>query len=377
MKTLSPSLRRQLERTVVEARDVAEAGARAALEALAVHHHEAYEHMSEGQRTLRRRLRAHARQLGDRLDTHSGKQAIAHLIHECAYEHWHAMLFARFLAENHLLIEPEEGVAVTLEECEELAKDEGIDKWVMAGRFAHQMLPQVFRPDHPVFEVRFAREHQLKLEELVESLPAEVFTASDSLGWVYQFWQSKKKSEVNRSEVKIGADELPAVTQLFTEPYMVSFLLDNALGAWWATRRLSDADLREAETEIELRRKAAIPGVPLNYLRFVRSEDTPEPERMAPRCRCFRQLAGASGGFESPRPVLRLGALSGRGLLNASAHAHGAEGLHCPRRGRRSLAGQSARAGTGPALHRLSQPSHWLSPPGPIQTRGDIGPCQS
>jgi len=29
---------------------------------------------------------------------------------------------------------------------------------------------------------------------------------------------------------------LPAVTQLFTEPYMVDFLLHNSLGAWWATR---------------------------------------------------------------------------------------------------------------------------------------------
>ena len=286
MKTLSSEIRRHLERTVVEARAVAEAGARAALEALAVDHHEPYEHMSEERRMLRRLLRAHARQLGDRRDR-SGKQAIAHLVHECAYEHWHAMLFARFLAENHLLIEPEEGVAVTLKDCEELAEDEGIDKWVMAGQFAHQMLPQVFRPDHPVFEVRFAREHQLNLEELVESLPVEVFMATDSLGWVYQFWQSKKKSEVNKSEVKIGADELPAVTQLFTEPYMVSFLLDNALGAWWATHRLSDSDLREAETEIELRRKAAIPGVSLHYLRFVRSEDTPERKGWRPAAGAF------------------------------------------------------------------------------------------
>ena len=37
MKTLSTEYRRQLERTVIEARDVAEAGARGALEALAVH----------------------------------------------------------------------------------------------------------------------------------------------------------------------------------------------------------------------------------------------------------------------------------------------------------------------------------------------------
>ena len=59
------------------------------------------------------------------------------------------MLFARFLAENHLLIEPEMEVAITLNECEELAKEEGVDKWALAARFAHRMLPQVFRPDHP------------------------------------------------------------------------------------------------------------------------------------------------------------------------------------------------------------------------------------
>ena len=115
------------------------------------------------------------------------------------------------------------------------ARKEGVDKWALAARFAHRMLPQVFRPDHPVFEVQFAREYRLKLEGLVERLPTEVFTATDALGWVYQFWQTKKKDEVNRSEVKIGPDELPVVTQLFTEPYMVQFLLHNSLGSWWVS----------------------------------------------------------------------------------------------------------------------------------------------
>ena len=104
-------------------------------------------------------------------------------------------------------------------------------------------------------------------------LPQKVFTASDSLGWVYQFWQAKKKDEVNDSDVKIGAKELPAVTQLFTEPYMVCFLLDNTLGAWWAVRRLTDFDLKNSKSENELRKKAAISGVPLIYLRFLQKED--------------------------------------------------------------------------------------------------------
>ncbi len=280
-------LRRQLERAVVSAREVAETGSREALESLAVREGQPYEHMTGEQRALRRRLRAHARQLGDRRNADSGAQEIGRLTQECAYEHWHGMLFARFLAESELLIEPEHGVPVTLQECEELAREEGIDPWALAARFAHRMLPQVFRPDHPAFEVRLAHEHRLKLEGLVESLPIEVFTAADSLGWVYQFWQSSRKGEVNRSEVKIGADELPAVTQLFTEPYMVSFLLDNSLGAWWAARRLTDADLTNADSEADLRRAAALPRVPLDYLRFVQGDAADGPARWRPAAGAF------------------------------------------------------------------------------------------
>src|SRR6266496_2912497 len=80
------------------------------------------------------------------------------------------------------------------------------------------------------------RELRKTLEGVLDSLPAQVFTADDALGWVYQFWQSERKKRVNRSGGKIGAEELPAVTQLFTEDYMVRFLLENSLGAWWASR---------------------------------------------------------------------------------------------------------------------------------------------
>lgn len=113
MTPLAAELRRRLERAVVSARAAAETGAREALESLAVREGRPYDHMTEEQRALRRRLRAHARQLGDRRDADSGTQAIGRLAQECAYEHWHGMLFARFLAENELLIEPEHGVPVT------------------------------------------------------------------------------------------------------------------------------------------------------------------------------------------------------------------------------------------------------------------------
>lgn len=276
MQPLERSLRRELERTIQQAREIAEAAARTALAQLGVGEAKAYDYLNEAQRDLRRRLRVHGRQLGDELKA-SGEQETVRLLEEVAYEHWHRMLFARFLAENNLLMypDPQHPVPVTLAECEELAPDEGAKNgWELAARFASQMLPQIFRQDSPVLELTLPPENQQRLESLLTKLPAETFIASDALGWVYQFWQAKKKDEVNVSEVKIGARELPAVTQLFTEPYMVSFLLDNSLGAWWAARRLTDDDLQNAETEAELRQKASIPGVPFEYLRFVRDEET-------------------------------------------------------------------------------------------------------
>lgn len=296
MTTLATNLRNKLERVITEARDVAEAGAKAALEALAVHHHEPYSHMTPEERKLRNRLRAHARQLGDSVGDKKGAQAIDHLIAECAYEHWHRMLFARFLAENNLLIEPEMGVAISLQECEELAKEQKTDPWALASRYAQQMLPQIFRPDDALLQITYAREHRLKLENLLESLELEVFTASDSLGWVYQFWQSKSKEEVNKSEKKIGADELPAVTQLFTEPYMVHFLIQNSLGAWHAGKvfATNPALAQNATNEDELRQSLALPGITWNYLRFIR-DDGKDP---------WQPAAGTFGGW--PKKVSEL-----------------------------------------------------------------------
>ena len=274
MASLSSELRNRLDTAVKSARQEAEKGARKVLQTLAVDRHEPFGLMSVEERALRNRLRARGRQLGDMRHKTQGTQRIDHLAHEVAYEHWHRTLFARFLAESGLLIEPASGVAITRDECTELARETGEDPHVLAARFAQSALPQIFHTGNPVLDLALPPETRQALERLIDELPHAVFTADDSLGWVYQFWQSTKKDEINRSEVKIGADELSAVTQLFTEPYMVSFLLDNTLGAWWAPRRLSKADFQEAAAESDLRRKASIPGVSLNFLRFVRSEDT-------------------------------------------------------------------------------------------------------
>lgn len=236
LEPLAGDFRNALEVAVRAAREAAEVAAVAVLAHIGVAEVDSPSHLGEAQRVLRRRLRAHGRILGD-LRQPNGAQSVQHLVWEMAYEQWHRMLFARFLAERHLLMW-ESGVAVTLEECKYLAAESGQSLgvrsgWELAGRLAAKMLPQLLRPDSPVLEIAFAPEHQRALERLLDGLPLEVFQAADSLGWAYQFWQGKRKEEVNASQVKVGADELSPVTQLFTEPYMVDYLLHNTVGKWW------------------------------------------------------------------------------------------------------------------------------------------------
>jgi len=235
MAVLTSQQRGTLETAVKQARKLAEIGARNALHSLAVDHPEPFAHMNPDQRALRNRLRHKARLLGDDLPS-TGNQQIEHLGYELAYENWHKMLFAKFLESNNLLMHSS-GVAVTMEECEELAGEEGFtDKWDAAATYASKMLPAIFRTDDPLMQIQFAADDRIKLEAIIDALESYIFTADDALGWVYQFWQSDAKEAINKSGDKIDGAKLPAVTQLFTEPYMVHFLIDNTLGAWWVSR---------------------------------------------------------------------------------------------------------------------------------------------
>ena len=60
------------------------------------------------------------------------------------------------------------------------------------------------------------------------------FTDPDAIGWSYQFYQEEAKAAIDLKCKNGGKaasrSELAAKTQLFTEPYMVQWLLQNSLG---------------------------------------------------------------------------------------------------------------------------------------------------
>src|SRR6185437_9745422 len=143
VNTLARELRKELEKTVLKARHEAESGARKALEEYAVHEPVPYGFMDHQRQQLRERLRARGLQAGD-VRGKDGSQAIQHLCAEFAYEHWHRMLFARFLAENNLLIPPGQRpgkeIAISLDECRQMANEEKKDWITMASEYAQRML---------------------------------------------------------------------------------------------------------------------------------------------------------------------------------------------------------------------------------------------
>jgi len=226
MTVLEKSARNQLDKAVQAARRAATVGADRALRALAVDQEKKPAHLTPEQSELRRRLRVRCRGLGSWQE----------IVRAVAYEQWHRMLFARFLAENRLLIHPEYHAPVTLEECAEIARDRGLDQWEVAAGYAAGMLPGIFQQDDPFLLLKFAPEDRAALQEILAEIPAETFQTQDALGWTYQFWQTEEKAAVNKSGRKIEGADICAVTQLFTEPYMVQFLLQNTLGAWWLNR---------------------------------------------------------------------------------------------------------------------------------------------
>ena len=212
---------------MLAARRAAESASRAAIEGLGVFADRRPEHLDANQAALRNGLRAKWRQLG-------GDRAARRRVRVRAVAPDAVRPVPR---RERPAAAPAVQAPVTLAECEELAARAGrarclVGRGPLRRRDAARHLPP--RRSLRAAAPRPGRPPRAGADP--RRAPGEMFTADDALGWVYQFWQKEKKDEVNASERKIGGADLGPVTQLFTENYMVRFLLENSLGAWWAGR---------------------------------------------------------------------------------------------------------------------------------------------
>ncbi|MGY1900769.1 BREX-6 system adenine-specific DNA-methyltransferase PglX [Nocardia gipuzkoensis] len=78
------------------------------------------------------------------------------------------------------------------------------------------------------------------LRHVVDALNAEVlescWTDDMTLGWVYQYWNDPEREAIDdklNGGGKVEPHEIASKTQMFTERYMVDWLLQNSLGPMW------------------------------------------------------------------------------------------------------------------------------------------------
>lgn len=76
----------------------------------------------------------------------------------------------------------------------------------------------------------------LASDSIIRKLTAEIeesawFEGVEIIGWIYQYYISEKKDEVIGHVVK--SEDIPAATQLFTPNWIVKYLVQNSVGAYW------------------------------------------------------------------------------------------------------------------------------------------------
>ena len=95
----------------------------------------------------------------------------------------------------------------------------------------------------------FPRETALRglLDELNHFEIEPLWAADETIGWIYQYFNSKEERKAMRdaSQVPRNSRELAVRNQFFTPRYVVEFLVDNTLGRLWFNATGGQTDLRD------------------------------------------------------------------------------------------------------------------------------------
>lgn len=95
----------------------------------------------------------------------------------------------------------------------------------------------------------FPRDTALRalLDELNQFEIEPLWAADETIGWIYQYFNSKEERKAMRdaSQAPRNSRELAVRNQFFTPRYVVEFLVDNTLGRLWFNATAGQTDLRD------------------------------------------------------------------------------------------------------------------------------------
>ena len=82
------------------------------------------------------------------------------------------------------------------------------------------------------------------VRKLIEDIGEEPFDISETgqieiIGWLYQYYNTVPKAEVDAANKKVDKNTLPPKTQLFTPEWIVKYMVQNSLGRLWIERKIA------------------------------------------------------------------------------------------------------------------------------------------
>jgi Eco57I restriction-modification methylase len=148
-----------------------------------------------------------------------------------------------------------------------------------------QEMPQLF-DRYSAHGQLFPRERILvDLLALINAANLEhLWTEDETIGWIYQYFNSAEERKKMRDEGKSGprnSRELAVRNQFFTPRYVVEFLVDNSLGRQWYNYRGGDSNIFDK----------------CQYLLVKPDDPKPEPPERLPDPRSIRLLDPACGSM--------------------------------------------------------------------------------
>lgn len=121
-------------------------------------------------------------------------------------------------------------------------KDEELYKYLILKlcNFLHETMPFMFEVIEDYTELLFP-ERLLHTDSLLGDLNDMIieddWKETEIIGWIYQDYISEKKDLLMKAKKAYSADQIPAVTQLFTPKWIVQYLVENSLGRLWMLNR--------------------------------------------------------------------------------------------------------------------------------------------
>ena len=203
-----------------------------------------------------------------RNDGESEAAAVERLVREAAFTHVNRLVALR-VAEG-LSILPEaigNGLASQgFRDFAEIAPASADEEWERFRLFvricADELsadVPALFDPRNPLLELEPSTAAFSELIELLVAADEMIWSAPDTLGWSYQFFNTaEERKEMRESSAPRNSRELAVRNQFFTPSYVVEFLVQNGLGAHLAASFPALADEMQSLVEVPERRPEPI-----------------------------------------------------------------------------------------------------------------------